>query len=138
MDRYANVGAGKKSPGIFARAKPSHHERPKKSVLTRACVRGAEVGHVSTAELNKTYPSRGRARTENARAGGCRSGDQSNTCPLFPASGLTGRFNLLLGGFLLFFYAELLSILLVLGLVLPTVVLYDAMIGLFRGGVVRR
>jgi hypothetical protein len=46
---------------------------------------------------------------------------------LFPASGLTGGFNLLFGDFLLLFYAELLSALLVLRLVLPTAVLYDAM-----------
>ena len=56
---------------------------------------------------------------------------------LFPTSGLTRQFNLLLGGFLLFFYAELLSAFLVLGLVLPTV-LYDAMIGLFHGTAVGR
>jgi hypothetical protein len=76
---------------------------------------------------------------ENARASGYGPSDQLNSYLLLSPSGLTGRFNLLFGGFLLLFYAELLSALLVLGLVLSTVVLYDTMIGLFLGGMpVRR
>jgi hypothetical protein len=48
--------------------------------------------------------------------------------PLFPARGFSGRFNLLLNGFFLFFQAQLLSCVLVLGLVLPAIVLGHAIV----------
>jgi hypothetical protein len=51
---------------------------------------------------------------------------------LFPASWFSGRFNLALSGFFLFFYAGLLSFVLVLGLVLPVFVLDYAMVILHR------
>lgn len=37
---YEHRQRRQKEPGIFARAKPSHHERPKPSVLTGVCQRG--------------------------------------------------------------------------------------------------
>ena len=49
--------AGKKSPGIVARGKSSHHEE-----IKSACVREAELGPRQHNGLNKTYLSRGRSR----------------------------------------------------------------------------